>query len=105
MPALPCGPGRDALPAGACELCFSIALTHGLPGQSVCLQGLEPRHKHFSSSRLSRSGTAPRPPSIGADASRLPGPGGLVTPAEILLLFPDWVMCFILFLLDLLSIM
>lgn len=45
------------------------------------------------------------PPSIGSDASPMPGPGGLVTPAEILLLFPDWVMCFILFLLDLLSIM
>lgn len=35
----------------------------------------------------------------------MPGSGGLVTLTEILFLFPDWVMCFILFLLDLLSIM
>lgn len=67
--------------------------------QSVRPQGSQAQHSPFSCSYSSR------PPAPGQAFCQKPAAGRAGDTAEIPLLFPDWAMCFILFLLDLLSIM
>lgn len=66
-----------------------------------CLRGFQRQQDHFSYSPISH----PASLSTGQMFLQKPVARRVGDTAELSLLFPDWVMCFILFLLDLLSIM
>lgn len=103
---MPLTGAADAAGAGYASTC--LGEQDGVSGMEMppehCLQSVRPQGSQAQHNPFSCSYSL-QPPAPGQPFCQKPVAGWVGDTAEILLLFPDWAMCFILFLLDLLSIM